>query len=50
MLDAHPRQQPRLTACVVTEKTPEITACEPISEAMVARMMSGHRDHDGAIK
>jgi hypothetical protein len=35
---------------VVTENTPEITACDAMTVAAVARMTKGHSDHAGAIK
>jgi hypothetical protein len=35
---------------VVTENTPEITACEAMTVAAVAIITKGHSDHEGAIR
>src|SRR5271170_4715265 len=38
---------PRLTACVVTEKTPDMTAWDAMTVAAVASSTKGHNDHAG---
>ena len=40
----------KLTAEVVTEKTPEMTAWDAMTVAAVASMTRGHKDQAGAIK
>jgi hypothetical protein len=37
-------------ACLVTEKAAEISACDAITVAAVARNTSGRRAHSGAIR
>ena len=37
-------------ACWVTEKAPEITACDAMMVASVASTTSGSRAHSGAIR
>ena len=43
-------RNPRLTACRVTEKAPEITACEAITVATVARSTIGMRAQWGSSR
>lgn len=40
--------KPSWIACCVTEKAPEITACEAMTAARLAMMSSGHWNQSGA--
>ena len=42
--------KPSWIACWVTEKAPEMTACDAITVAIVARITSGSRTFSGAIR
>ena len=39
---------PSCTACRVSEKAPEMIACDAMIAAAVARAISGYKAHDGA--